>query len=133
MTLFNHHHSKVLFKTWFPYSVIRKMFAHKWSQENMHMLCAGHGFCTPPQEVKAEYEEWWIVHYYVKMIFQNKPSKMPFYPPHISYNITCEWNWGSLMRSRELTTLNMVFPQIFILIVNYIYVMVHSNKPRFKI
>jgi len=60
------------------------------------------------------------------MRFTNKPSQMPLYPPHISYSITCKWNWGSVMRSRQLTTSNMVFPQIFIVIVNV-------HKPRFKI
>lgn len=56
MTSFNHHHVKVLFKTQFSYPVM-KMFAHKLSQENMHMLCAGHGFCTPHKKVMDEYEE----------------------------------------------------------------------------
>ena len=61
------------------------------------------------------------------MRFRNKPSPVPLYPPHISYNITCEWNWGSVMRSRQLTTLNMAFPQIFIVIVN-----VHLHNGTFK-
>jgi len=72
-------------------------------------------------------KNWWICHYYGKMRFRNKPSPVPLYPPHISYNITCEWNWGSVMRSRQLTTSNMGFPQIFIVIVN-----VHLCNGTFK-